>query len=69
MASLSPTELYLHEAERLRALAESPAMKDIRDAYLEIADRYEELARRNEGYMSREGRQPIPFHGHWNRSS
>ena len=60
MANLTPAEVYRHEAERLRAQAGSAAFLSMRGAFLEIAERYEVLARQAEGLQPHKAANAAP---------
>jgi hypothetical protein len=64
MAALSPTEIYRREAERLRAMAETRGFGSVRRSFLEMANRYEAMARQTEGVESRLGNAPSSVSTH-----
>ena len=61
MWSCSPSEHYRQEAERLRSVAETIAVNAIREAYLEIAERYELMARQIQDMAQGAPPPPIPL--------
>jgi hypothetical protein len=58
MAALTPSEIYRREAERLRTMAESRTFHQVRRSFLDMATRYETMARQTEGLESRQGNAP-----------
>ena len=65
MAPVKPAELYRREAARLRAMADIPTFRDVRESYLDMADRYDVLARQADSVL---GGPPIPYHASWRTS-
>jgi hypothetical protein len=64
MASVTAAELYRREAARLRAMADIPTFREVRDSYLEIADRYDDLARQADTAIATQP-PPTPYHASW----
>ena len=64
MAALTPSDIYRREAERLRAMAESRSFQSVRRSFLEMASRYETLARQTESVEARLGNAPSSISTH-----
>jgi len=64
MAALSPSEIYRREADRLRSMAESRTFHSVRRSFIEMANRYETLARQTESVESKLGNAPSSVSTH-----